>query len=89
MVSETRTDNVNYASYKGNYRNLYAGRYKTASGDFIIGDKIYKSSSDKRALDAQFTSQKKTLKSTNQLSVELSNSISQKVSRGITSYNPD
>jgi tetratricopeptide (TPR) repeat protein len=89
VVSETRTDNVNYATYKGNYRNLYAGRYKTASGDFITGDKIYKSSSDKRALDAQFTSQKKTLKSTNQLSVELSNSISQKVSRGITSYNPD
>jgi len=89
VIQTTERDYVNYAQYKGNYKNLYAGSYRSFSAPFQAGDKVFTSYRDKQALDQKFTSSKRSLRSENQLNVEISQDIAKKVVYRIEQYNPD
>lgn len=82
-------DNVNFISFSGNYNNLYGGKYSGKGTDFVKGDVIYNSYSQKRAIKQKAKSNKRTLKSEQQLASEALNVISLGIIRGISVYNPD
>jgi hypothetical protein len=88
-VRKEQTDYVNYSTYSGNSRNLYAGKYSGDGVEFKAGDVIYKSGSQKSALQQQLSTTKRTLKPESQLASEAVNSVTQQITQGIASYNPD
>jgi len=88
LTSKSR-DAVNYAQYKGNYKNLYRGSYKSSTGAMVAGDKVFTSYKDKQQLDQKFTTSRKSLKSFGQLGAEVSTDLSKQISYVVTSYNPE
>lgn len=83
-----KQDQVNYAQYKGDYRNLYAGSFSNINQPFSVGDKIFNSSRDKQALNQQFTTQKRTLKSNEELTSDAVQEIGARVRNMIENYKP-
>jgi tetratricopeptide (TPR) repeat protein len=89
MIKSTKRDAVNYARYKGNYKNLYGGTFKSASGAMVTGDKVFTSYRDKQALNAKFTTSKTSLKSFAELDTELSEDLAKRIAFVVEKYNPD
>mgnify|MGYP001062567826 CR=1 FL=1 len=89
VLSSTSADQVHFATFKGNKKALYKGSFKSFNTTFDSGDKVFKSSAQKRQFDAILYSQKTTLKSEVQLTGELSSSMSKGVYGRINAYNPD
>jgi tetratricopeptide (TPR) repeat protein len=83
-----KQDQVNYAQYKGNHRNLYSGSFSNVSLPFSVGDKVFNSSQDKQALNQKFTTQKRTLKTNDQLTSEAVQEIGARVRSMIENYKP-
>lgn len=83
-----KQDQVNYAQYKGDYRNLYAGSFSNINQPFSVGDKIFNSSRDKQSLNQQFTTQKRTLKSNEELTSDAVQEIGARVRMMIENYKP-
>ena len=88
-IRKENTDYVNYISYNGNYKNLYAGKYSGKGSGYNKGDVIYDSYSQKNKLRRLAKNSKKSLKSEQQLASELLNVVSVGIIKGISSYNPD
>lgn len=89
VIEYTANDRVNYASYSGNKKALYAGVYKNTFGPLVQGEKVYSSYRDKQQLNAKLNSSKRNLASFAQLEGKVSKKISSKVYTQILSYNPD
>jgi len=89
LLTAKRNDVVSYAQYKGNYKNLYAGSYRSSTGAMVPGDKVFTSYREKQQLDQKFKTSHKQLKSFSQLSAEVSEELSKQVSYLVTSYNPE
>ena len=89
VIRKENSDYVNYITYNGNYKNLYAGKYSGNGSGFQKGDVIYNSYSQKNKIKRLAKNSKKTLKSEQQLTSELLNVVSVGVVKGISSYNPD
>jgi hypothetical protein len=89
VLRKQTTDNVNYISYKGNYKNLYAGKYNAKGSGFVKGDVIYSSYSQKRKIRSLVKTTKRELKSEQTLASEALNIVSLGIIRGVSSYNPD
>ncbi len=79
------TDRVNYATFRGDYRNLYAGKH----GKPGERDMIYNSQSQKNALDRLFTTKKRTLVSKEELRKQAAEYLANRLSSNIINYNPD
>ncbi len=88
VVDVNEVDRVNYATYKGNTRNLYPGSYKNVRTPVGASDKVLTSLRDRNTLRAKFTS-RKDLKSTNQLNQVAVKHVSGQVVRQVVSYNPE
>ncbi|MFT5878904.1 MAG: tetratricopeptide (TPR) repeat protein, partial [Dokdonia sp.] len=67
VLRQRKSDNVNYIDYRGNYKNLYAGKYTGSGTRFKKGDVIYNSSSQKRNLRKKATTTKRSLSNESQL----------------------
>ncbi len=89
MIKSSKRDIVSYARYKGNYKNLYGGTYKSSSGAMVAGDKVFTSYRQKQALNAKFTTSKTSLKSFAELDTELSEGLAKRIAYVIEKYNPD
>ena len=89
ILKENNTDQVNFVTYSGNYKKLYAGKYVGKGLGFETGDKIYSSWSQKNKLKSKVTTNKKTLKSEKQLAGESLSKVSNYIILDIESYNPD
>lgn len=89
VINVSKRDAVNYATYNGEKKNLYAGTFKSAFGSMVDGDKVYTSYRDKKQLDSKLNTSKRTLKSKEQLGAEASKDISRKVYSQIQKYNPE
>ena len=89
VVNITKRDAVNYATFNGNSKSLYAGVFKNPFGAMVSGDKVYSSRADKRKLDAKLKTNKRSLKSADQLGVDASKQITKKMYSQIKSYNPE
>ncbi len=89
VLRQKNSDYVNYVQYKGNYKNLYGGKYSGSGSKFQKGDVIYSSGSQKRNLRQKVTTSKKTLKSEEQLGSSVLSKISNGIVRGVTNFNTD
>jgi len=89
VLRKENTDYVNYISYGGNYKNLYAAKYSGKGNGYNKGDVIYNSYSQQRKIKQKVKTHKRTLMSAEQLTAEMINTISGGVIRGVSSYNPD
>lgn len=89
VLRQDKSDNVNFVAYKGNYKNLYAGKYIGSGSKFQKGDVIYSSSSQKQSLRQKVTTSKRTLQSEQQLASGVLGQISKSIVRGVTYFNTD
>tara|TARA_R110002050_G_scaffold300722_2_gene471907 strand:+ start:49978 stop:51381 length:1404 start_codon:yes stop_codon:yes gene_type:complete len=89
VLRKSSSDYVNYISFSGNYKNLYAGKYSGKGSDFVKGDVIYNSFSQKNKIKQKAKTNKRSLKSEQQLASESLNVISLGIIRGVSVYNPD
>lgn len=89
VINVSKRDAVNYASYNGNTKSLYAGTFTNINSVIGQGDKVYSGYSAKRKLDSKLKTTKRSLKSKEQLGVEASGDISKKIYQQIRNYNPE
>ena len=89
VLRNNKSDHVNYVDYRGNYKNLYSGKFSGGGMAFKKGDVIYTSNSQKRTLQNKVRSSKRTLKSEQELAANVLHSISNGIIRGVTYFNID
>ena len=89
VIRKESSDYVNYITYNGNYKNLYAGKYSAKGTGYQKGDVIYNSYSQQNKIKRLAKNSKRSLKSEQNLASEALNVVSLGVIRGISSYNPD
>ena len=85
----SRSDNLNYVTYKGNYKNLYAGKYRGSGSLYKSGDVIYNSYSQKKSLNRKVTSSKRHLLSEQSMATVVFEDITSKIVNSIIRYNTD
>ena len=87
ILKESFSSSVNYSSYKGNYKNIVPGSWKSISTSATDDHVITKSSSVKR-LQNSFKANK-TLTSLSDLQDQAQKSIAHKCATKLLSYNPE
>ena len=88
IVKVTTRDQVSYARYEGNFKNLYPGHYSSRNGPLTSSDKVITSNSARRQLASQFQSRSK-LKSITSLRTEASDQAAARIAALIHKYNPE
>ncbi len=89
IMRQKKSDYVNYVNYKGNSKNLYAGKYSGSGSKYSKGDVIYSSNAQKSNLRRKINTNKRTLDSEAQMASGVLKQISKGIVRGVTQFNTD
>lgn len=85
LISGQESDQILYGIYEGDFRNLYAGTWRSLRFNHAE-DKVFNDANSKRALNQKFTTKKRALKSTDALKVEMLEKMAKEVARKIEAY---
>lgn len=85
VIYAEENDLVEFATFDGNFRNLYQGDWASKTSD-NANDKVYVSVSDKQKIDRLFTTNKKELKSPDEMRISLFDQVADKVAAKVQAY---
>ena len=89
VIDETEMDNVDYATRKGGFKNLYPGEFTSSLGGLLEEGKVITSYQAKSQLQSKFTSSKRELRSEHQIRADLAQKIAQNIVSKVHEYNPE
>jgi tetratricopeptide (TPR) repeat protein len=89
VINETEMDNVNYATRKGGFKNLYPGEFSSSLGGLLKEGKVITSYQAKSQLQSKFTSSKRELRPVSQIRADLAQKIAHNIVSKVYEYNPE